>query len=196
MSEDVRHRLFVALEVREPARAALERAVAPMREALPGLRWTDADTWHITMAFVGSVDAARAEAVDDATAAVAAERPPFDVRLNSHAGSFGGGSLLYASIDEDEPLVESAAALHRALADRGFPIEERPFVPHVTLARAPRGVRVPPQLLADFPLPSVRWTARRLVVVRSRLRVGGSVHEIRSEHPLATADSLAEARSG
>lgn len=195
MSEDVRHRLFVAIEVREPARAALERAVAPMRETFPGLRWTEPDTWHLTLAFLGSVDAYRAAAVDEAAAAVAASRPPFDVRLNGHAGSFGG-SVLYASIDEDEPLMRTAADLRAELEECGFDMDERSYVPHCTLARVPRGVRLPPQLLADFPLPSVRWTVRRIVVLRSRLRVGGAVHEIRSAHELPAASSFAEARTG
>ena len=34
----------------------LERAVAPLRAAWPGLRWTRREAWHITLAFLGEVE--------------------------------------------------------------------------------------------------------------------------------------------
>jgi RNA 2',3'-cyclic 3'-phosphodiesterase len=188
VTEDVRHRLFIALEVREPARSALSAASAPLRLAYPGLRWVDPAMWHVTLAFVGSVDAEHAAAVDEAAATVAARHDAFVLRLTGRVGTFGR-SVLYAELDVPEDLRTAHLQLCDELEAAGFPVDRRPFTPHVTLGRAPRGSRVPPQLLSDCSAPPVRWSVAELQVVRSRLRVGGAVHEVRSAHELSAASS-------
>jgi RNA 2',3'-cyclic 3'-phosphodiesterase len=140
VSDDVRHRLFTALEVREPARAALDRVVAPLREAHPALRWTEPPTWHVTLAFVGGVPADRVGLVDAATARAAAGTSLLDLRLTGTFSSFGG-SVLYAAVERSDPLMGLAARLHAELRGEGFDLEDRPYVPHCTLARVPRGCR-------------------------------------------------------
>jgi RNA 2',3'-cyclic 3'-phosphodiesterase len=181
--EEVRQRLFVAIEVREPALAALQRSVASLREEHPVLRWAEPGTWHITLAFVGSVTAARAADVDAAVAASATGRAPLPVRLDGRAGTFAGG-VFSASVADDPELSDLAADVDRRLRAAGFDLEERTFTPHCTLARVPRGSRLPGRLLGDYEGPAVTWTARRVVVVRSRLAVGGVSHEVRSAHEL------------
>lgn len=183
MGDDLRHRLFVAIEVGEPAHAALERAVQPLREEHPGLRWNDPRSWHVTLAFLGSVPAQRGPDVD-AAAAQAARRPPLPMRLDGRAGTFSGG-VFFAVIEESPELLALAADLDEQLAAAGFSVEDRRFTPHCTLARVPRGSRLPGRLLSGYDGPAVTWTARRLVVLRSHLQVGGVAHEVRSTAPFA-----------
>jgi RNA 2',3'-cyclic 3'-phosphodiesterase len=186
VTEDVRHRLFVAFEVREPARAALIAAVEPLRREYPGIRWADPELWHVTLEFIGGVPPDRAEEVDAAVAAVARRRGALELRLTGAVGTFGR-FVLYAELDLSEELMETQAELCDRLEEHGFTPDRRPFTPHVTLGRAPRGTRVAPQLLARYRGPAVRWTTQQLLVVRSRLRVGGAVHEVRSAHGLTGA---------
>ena len=49
-------RAFVALIPPAEALGELADAVAPVRAAHPGLRWTPAAQWHLTLAFLGEVD--------------------------------------------------------------------------------------------------------------------------------------------
>jgi RNA 2',3'-cyclic 3'-phosphodiesterase len=193
VAEDVRHRLFVAFEVREPARAALAATVEPLRTAYPGLQWADPQRWHVTLAFIGSVDAQRAAHVDAVAALVAARYGPIELRLSGQAGSFGRG-VLYAELEETADLMSAQADLGARLQVAGFPVDPRPFTPHVTLGRSPRGARIAPQLLGTYRGPSVRWTVDQILVLRSRLRVGGAVHEVRSAHELDRASQDAGVR--
>ena len=187
MAGEVRHRLFVALEVGEPARAVLANAVAPLRAEHPWLRWTDPESWHVTLAFVGSVVEQRGRVVDRAAAEAAEGRPPLPVRFDGRAGTFGG-SVFFASIVEEPSLTGLARDLSARLRKAGFEVDQREFVAHCTLARVPRGSRLPSRLLGGYAWPAVTWTARRLVVYRSRLRVGGVTHEERSSHPFDGAN--------
>lgn len=183
MTEEARQRLFVAVEVPAVVREALDAAVAPLRSAQPALRWTDPAMWHLTVAFVGSVEAEQAPSVDAAVASAAAASSPFEVQLSGEAGTFGV-SVLYADFEPAPELVALADVLRHALRARGFAIEERPLVPHLTIARVPRGSRLPPAVVGAFTGPALAWTVERLLVVRSRLSVGGATHSVRSAHVL------------
>lgn len=182
--EGTRQRLTVAVEVAEPARAALARAVAPLRANQPGLRWTDPDWWHIPLAFLGGVTAEQAEKIDVAVGEIAERVAPFQLRLDGGAGLVRG-RMLYAGVQENRHLHN----LHRQVVERltvaGFVVDAFDFVPHNPIVRAPIGARLPSGLLGAFRGPTVTWTVRRLVVLRSRLRVGGVAHVVRTAPPLA-----------
>lgn len=183
MSHPARHRLFVALEVREPARAALVRAVEAVWDDHMGMRWTDPDDWHVTLAFVGATDEEGARRVAAAAAAVAEQTASLRVRLDGGVGTFDGAAI-WAGVEYEPELAATAAALRERLCDSGFAIEKRRFTPHCTIARVPRGAVMPPGFLDEVKAPAVTWTARRLAVVRSRLSIGGAQHTINSAHEL------------
>lgn len=61
--------------------------LAPRREALPMLRWTRPEGWHLTTAFMEDVDEYRVEPLIDALGEVAGSHEPFDI-------SVGGGYAL------------------------------------------------------------------------------------------------------
>lgn len=181
--EGTRHRLTVAVEVAEPARAALARAIVPLRQGQPGLRWTDPECWHLALAILGGVTPEQAEKVDVAASDIADRFAAFRLRLDGGAGMVRN-RMLYAGVQESRRLHE----LHREVVERmtvaGFVVDAYDFLPHNPIVRAPIGARLPPGLLGAFRGPTVTWTVRRLVVLRSRLRVGGVAHVVRSVQPL------------
>ncbi|MBR6466998.1 MAG: RNA 2',3'-cyclic phosphodiesterase, partial [Desulfovibrio sp.] len=75
------HRLFTAVELPEDTRASL----AALQGDFPGMRWVDPSRMHLTLRFIGEVDAACAEAVRQSLASVHAA--PFVLRLK-RLGSF------------------------------------------------------------------------------------------------------------
>lgn len=182
--EGTRHRLAVAVEVAEPARAALARSVRALRAEQPGLRWIEPEGWHISLAVLGSVTPGQAEKVDAAVAEVTERCAPFPLRLDGGAGMVRS-HLLYAGVQDSPSLHELHGQIVERLSVAGFHVDLYDFLPHNPLARAPTGARLPSGLLGRFRGPAVTWTVRRVVVLRSRLRVGGVVHEIRSAHPMA-----------
>jgi 2'-5' RNA ligase len=108
----------------------------------PEVAWVARDNVHLTLKFLGAVEAARLEAVAGALAAAAARAAPFDLGLDGLGGfpSSRRPRVIWAGLGEG---VAATAALARevdvALAGLGFPREPREFSAHVTLGR----VRVP-----------------------------------------------------
>lgn len=171
-----RLRLFVAVDVPENVAAEVESAVAPLRSSAPGLRWTDSGNWHLTAAFLGSVEEPLLSRIEDAVARAAAGSHPFALRLSGEAGTFPG--VLWAGLEPAPLLDELAAALRVHGAALGLPGEDRPFHAHVTLARTARGTRMPENLVDRYEGPRSSWTVRSIALMRSRLAVGGAKYEV------------------
>lgn len=174
-------RAFIAAPVGERLDATLARRLAPLRQAAPGLRWVPPDRWHLTLRFLGEIDAALVPglaALLDEVAAIAGEAGA--PRLRPAGLSLFPGRRrprLVALTFRDPP--EAAASLVRRLeagvVRLGLPSEPRPFRPHLTLARlrSPRDARPIEGRLEDGPR---RWPAlelRSLRLYRSELRPGG-----------------------
>jgi RNA 2',3'-cyclic 3'-phosphodiesterase len=177
MNAEPRLRLFVAVEIPQGVRRAVDAAATPLQRRASDAKWTSPAQWHLTLAFLGWVDADRLAAGERACAAAAAGVAPFELKLDGIAGTFGG-RVLWAGL-EDAPGLE-ALALHvrEELAAAGFEVEERPFRAHLTLARARRGGRLPRGLAEEYQGPTARWTVDRLVLMRSRLQRGGARYSI------------------
>jgi len=177
------------------ADAALRAALARTRAALSGardLRWVRDEQLHLTLRFFADLPPERAAAVAQAASAAGASAAPFDLEVRG-LGRFpahGPLRVVWAGLGAGrEALVALAGSLARELEAREFPAEERPFAPHLTLARArdPRGSKENARTVAAF-APSVgAFGAQRvdgLVLFRSDLGAGAPVHTPLGRFPL------------
>jgi 2'-5' RNA ligase len=130
-------RYFVAVPLAEESR---DRLVALQPPPTPGIRLIGPEEFHLTLHFLGELDVAAADLVRDALAEVAA--PAFTVRV-SGIGTFmmeGRLNVIWAGIEDSPVLLALHGAVGTALtAAIGFRPEERPYSPHVTLARVSAG---------------------------------------------------------
>lgn len=129
------HRLFVAIRPPAPVRAQLLALMGGVAAA----RWQDEEQLHLTVRFIGEVDRHRAGDVDAALAAIV--HPAFDVAIHG-VGSFerrGEPAALWAGVAPQEPLRILHKKVDQALVRAGLDPERRAYVPHITLARLPRG---------------------------------------------------------
>jgi 2'-5' RNA ligase len=191
--EDRSLRLFVAVDLPEQIREALGRLQEELRRHdLSGLRWASPRGIHLTLKFLGETPAGKVSAITDALVSAIRGRPGLHLALGE-PGTFGGRRgprVLWLDVVGDiEPLRELQAAVEEALADVGFPPEERGFSPHLTLARvrqpAPVGTaeRVAHALQAVTP-PQADFDVRELLLMRSTLQPGGAVYERLAAFPL------------
>jgi 2'-5' RNA ligase len=152
-----------------------------------GLRWTRTDQRHITLQFLGPVPdpVALAESVAESFRRAA----PFSLVLGG-AGAFPSarkGSVLWIGVDRgSEALADVAARVMHATEPLGFEPDDRPYRPHLTLARArrPQDLR---ELVAalDACEVSPHWTVDDVVLFDSETNADGAVHVEQARFRLA-----------
>ncbi|HNQ24726.1 MAG TPA: RNA 2',3'-cyclic phosphodiesterase [Phycisphaerae bacterium] len=131
-------RLFVAILLDEPVRLGLKRVQEHLTPGCSGVRWVRWDQLHVTLKFLGEVRDGDVPKVCSAVTEAAATLPAFDMTLRG-TGCFpprGLVRIVWAGIDEPTgTVVRLAEAVENRLADLGFPREQRPFSPHITIGR-------------------------------------------------------------
>lgn len=167
--------------------ARVLEALGKARATLSGareLRWVRDEHLHLTLRFFSDLPAAQWEAVADAARVACASASRFDLEVRGlgRFPSHGPLRVVWAGLGSGRAeLVALGEALRRELSARGFPEEERPLSPHLTLARArdPRGSRDAARAVAAF-APSVETlgvqTVDALALYRSDLGAGPPVH--------------------
>lgn len=131
-----RWRCFVAVPIGDRLRADLRMAVDAWR-GLQDLRWTDPEGWHVTLAFLGSIEAASVPGLVEGLVPVAEMHPAKTFRTGG-LGAFPTPARArvawYGVQDEEGRLARLARDIAVALDLDG----SQSFRPHLTLARAPR----------------------------------------------------------
>src|SRR5438067_4019640 len=134
-------RLFVAADVPDAAREAIaaeqKRIASALRGSAGSLRWVKPNHSHLTLVFLGDVEDARVASVVDAVGRDV-DALPFDIAFEA-LGAFpprGAPRILWIGIGAGAAaLVDLQRELTRRVAALGIPLEDRPFHPHLTLAR-------------------------------------------------------------
>lgn len=197
-------RVFTAIELDAAARAALAETIAALRPVLGGVRWTRTENLHLTVRFLGEVEADRIgpvrEALDEAATPVA----PLALRLGGPAifPDARRPAVLVVNVDGDPAAQEALQGLVRrfemSLRALGFAPERRAYRSHVTIGRVDRrpkrrrrvaGPSIPTgpdleQVLAGTDWPQRALTVNEVVLFESALRPGGPIYTAIGRSPL------------
>ena len=124
-------RLFVAIALPEEA----WEGVALLRAGLPGAKWVEPSSLHVTLRFIGEVDGGKAEDIARLLSGVMA--PMFELTLSGlgHFGSSGRAHSLWLGVERQPSLQALQEKVEAAVVRAGQASERRKFKPHVTLAR-------------------------------------------------------------
>jgi len=150
--------------------------------------WVAPDNVHLTLKFLGGVEAARLAAVAGALAGAVAGCRPFDLTVRG-LGGFPTPTrprVLWAGADEGAaPAAMLARQVDDALVVLGFPAESRAFSAHVTLGRV-RAPRSNPRLAEALAGGATfgRQCVDRLALMRSELSPRGARYTELSAVPL------------
>ena len=177
-------RAFVAVELPPEVRDALSEVVRFLDGiGIGGMRTVEPGSAHLTLKFLGDVEASRVGAVEEALAGAAAASRPFRLAL-AGTGTFperGTPRVLWAGLDGDlDALTCLQARVEEALGALGFAPEGRPFRLHLTLARlgdrSARGERRrAAAALSSAPFePGFGFGVESVSLMRSVLRPGGA----------------------
>lgn len=177
-------RLFVAVWPPPPVVEVLGRLARPDH---PSVRWTPPGQWHVTLRFLGEVDADDVPAVVRALADVAAASAPRQVVMGPTTVRLGRAVLVVPVAGLDD--VGSAAI--EATRSVGAPPSDRPFTGHLTVARGRGRANVPGSLAGEA--LTATWVADELALVRSHLGSPGARYETLASLPFASEAAAAGA---
>ena len=129
-------RLFVALDLPEHVRMALNDLIARLKLESPKARWVRPEGMHITLKFIGEADPGNLDAIRAALETVHSSAP---VEINFRGVGFFPNErrphAAWCGVEASPNLAQLAADIAGALEPLSFPAEPRQFVPHLTLAR-------------------------------------------------------------
>ena len=139
-------RLFVALEIPSEVRKNLASLIESLRAVSPQARWVRPENLHVTLKFIGEVPEARLSVIRGALASVRSEQPvTLDFRELGLFPNEKHPRVFWAGIEASPNLKTLAAEIEKAAETLGIPPEQKPFSPHLTLARF-EPPRLPDQL--------------------------------------------------
>lgn len=183
---DTRIRTFIAVALPEAERSAIVELESRFERQRSILKWVAPDLLHITIRFLGNVDATRIPDVIAAVEQAASETKPFSLEI-AGIGAFPNvrsPRVVWIGLENEggfAALRRLAGRTEELLGERGFSKEARPFRAHVTVARvredAPREARRDLGVIVSE-LQSLRIAPRSfpvdsLIVMRSDLSRSG-----------------------
>lgn len=179
-------RLFSAVAIAPEALYEIARLQDALRDRVEVHRWQPVGNMHLTVHFFGEVGAETvpllAERLSDASHVVS----PFDLRLGS-LGAFpkrGHPRVLWLGVEDPAQALHALERTMRAaIADLGLLHEARPYSPHITLAREPRGAVRIGELAEGAPIAPVAWRVDHAALFRSTLTPQGALYEVLHRFP-------------
>jgi 2'-5' RNA ligase len=171
---DTVERLFIAVPLTEQARDKIAAALPP----LPGRR-VPPQNWHFTLRFLGDTERERRDQLALTLRRTRLGRS-FSIRFDG-LGAFPRAKrarIIWLGVtDGARQLVSLAEAVESAVRRSDFPVEKRPFKPHLTLSRVepPRAVA---DLLSSQPALDVIMPVTEIALVRSSLGAGPAKYEV------------------
>jgi len=187
-------RTFVALVIPKPWIDYLARVEQDLAGKMSGLSWVKPDNMHITVRFLGDLGDSGVRRAADSVRRGAQSHHAFPARLGAPGAfpSLDRPRILWAGLSEGADVaIALAKSINLGLKHDGFGPPDKPFRPHITLAR----VRERSQGVEAFrryapPLPPEGAVLDRIVVMKSDLHPAGArytpLEEIRLRTPGAS----------
>lgn len=192
MSGEVTVRAFLAVPPDPGWAESVRGLVLRLRPSLPSASWTRPPSWHLTLKFLGEASQETLDAFLAAFASRVSERTPGELAASGPLvlPPRGPARVLGVGFSETPGLEEVrrlAADAEHAARISGAQREDRPFRPHVTLARVrqpwTRGdVASYEREVGSWKFPA--WPLRECVLYSSRLSPEGAVHTRLAQWPL------------
>jgi RNA 2',3'-cyclic 3'-phosphodiesterase len=129
-------RIFIGIDLGPEVRGRISRFLEGVQGFAPDARWVRPESLHITLKFIGEQTPERVEAIAERLRRI--QGGEFEIR----SGGYGffptakAARVFWIGIHAGPQLAELAGSIDVATAELGIPREDRPYSPHLTLARA------------------------------------------------------------
>lgn len=171
-------RVFVALDIPEEVRQAIGEHIVRWEKVCRGARWVRVEGLHVTLKFIGEVQPEMVERIATHLVTIRLTAP---VEMSFREVGFFPNErhprVFWVGITATPNLGELAAEVEQRLESLGIPREQRPFRPHLTIARfkSEDGLnRLRESVLKAGPLEFGSTRTGELHLYRSHLKPGGA----------------------
>lgn len=178
-------RTFVAAPVSDTILAATRDLQQWLSRGGHRLRYVSPENLHFTLKFLGEISPEDGSRLGTALASLADDFDPFQMVIGSVGGfpSMRSPRVLWVGVQIGaEQLTRLATRVETICSEQGLPGDEKPFRPHLTIARArerrPRSINLPDRILE---IDLGEMTVDRVVLMRSQLGPQGAVYTPLSE---------------
>jgi 2'-5' RNA ligase len=178
-------RSFVAVDLGQTVKSRLAEIQRQLKASVPSgsVRWVQPDSVHLTLKFLGDVPAERIDEIADALRQACEPLAPALFAV-AGAGCFPDlrrPNVVWVGVDDPaRRLAALQQAVERALNPLGFPPENRPFNPHLTLGRTQRSapgadLRAVGERVGALKVGALgRVDVHEIILMRSDLLPGGA----------------------
>lgn len=171
-------RLFIAIEIPESIRNAFASLLKDFRAFAPQLKWVRPENLHVTLKFLGETDSSKLGPLQNVLIGIRSAEP---VNLEFRGLGFFPNEkrprVFWAGMEASANLKTLAADIDQAVHRLGFPLEERPYAPHLTLARISLPI-IPPKLFQAVAEKSSQsfgsLQAQEFHLIESKLKPAGA----------------------
>jgi RNA 2',3'-cyclic 3'-phosphodiesterase len=186
-------RLFVALELPSAVQENLADLIKTLRAVSPQVRWVRPENLHVTLKFIGEVPETKLAAIRTGLAQVSTDQPVvLDFRGLGFFPNEKHPRVFWAGIEVSPNLKTLAADIERTMETLGVPREQRPFSPHLTLARF-EPPRLPEKLQAAIQENMARdfgsVHTNQFHLIESKLKPSGAEYTTVESFPFAAAEA-------
>lgn len=183
-------RLFIGIPLADAVARELSALCGRLHAGTDGLRWSAPESWHITLQFLGGTTEEQYACVTARLGEIRSE--PVPIRLGG-VGIFERTGIFHVEVEPTEGLVALQQQVTAHTGPCGFELEDRPYRPHITLARTKgdagrrqlRQVREHVKTQPQFK----EFTVREFLLYESHLGAGGSKYEVRARFGLGESAS-------
>lgn len=175
-------RTFIAIELSEPIREALEQAQSHLRYAGADVKWVKEENIHLTLKFLGEIPEDKAAKVSAILDEICKGIRPFEISLKD-VGVFPKiefPRVIWVGLDKGAgESTELAGRLDEELSKIGFQKETRPFASHLTIGRvrSSKNKEALKEKLLSYHLPPTTYDLISSVVLfKSTLTPQGSIY--------------------
>jgi 2'-5' RNA ligase len=182
-------RVFIGIKLDKASVERVNRCLKPFKKIATPLKWTKDENIHLTVKFLGEVAAEKYRQIEQVLSADHYDVVPFTMKITG-LGKFGRGgglNILWAGVEKNENLEKLFHKIEKNLHSLKIEKEERPFKPHITLARNKREFNWRPifQLLEENrECPIAQLEVKGFQIFKSDLASTGPTYTLLKEIPL------------
>lgn len=132
---------FIGLSIPKEVQQHLSNWRKQNEDNLPFKTWVYKEDYHITLVFLGSTHEHQKTSLVNRLTTIAASHHPFDLHISSLQlfGKPESPRVFWLGVNDSSPLNRLQAAIAQECKNLDFCVDERPYRPHITIAKRWKG---------------------------------------------------------